>query len=85
MAEINGVMMQAFHWYTPEGGVLWDELAARAKKLSKAGFTALWLPPAYKCLEGDKAVGYSIYDLYDWENSTRRAPSPRNTAPASST
>jgi len=65
MAEINGVMMQAFHWYTPEGGVLWDELAARAKKLSKAGFTALWLPPAYKCLEGDKAVGYSIYDLYD--------------------
>ncbi len=65
MSDINGVMMQAFHWYTPGGGRHWDELAARAQDLASVGFTGLWLPPACKCLEGRNSVGYSIYDLYD--------------------
>ena len=47
-AQLNGVMMQYFHWYTPGDGTLWDEAAARAAELAEAGFTGVWLPPAYK-------------------------------------
>ena len=42
----NGVMMQYFHWYTPADGTLWDEASSRAAEIGRAGFTALWLPPA---------------------------------------
>ncbi|MEH6873862.1 MAG: alpha-amylase, partial [Candidatus Competibacter sp.] len=48
MTELNGVMMQYFHWYSPDDGSLWDEVSSRADALAQAGFTALWLPPAYK-------------------------------------
>ncbi len=61
----NGVMMQYFHWYTPSDGTLWDEAAARATELARAGFTALWLPPAYKGTGGASDVGYGVYDMYD--------------------
>lgn len=60
----DGVMMQYFHWYYPAGGVLWDEVAARADDLAAVGITALWLPPAYKGASGND-VGYGVYDLYD--------------------
>lgn len=65
MADGNGVMMQYFHWYTPDDGSLWREAAARATDLAAAGITALWLPPAYKGLGGAKDVGYAVYDMYD--------------------
>ena len=61
----NGVMMQYFHWYTPADGTLWDEAASRAEELAQAGFTALWLPPAYKGIGGATDVGYGVYDMYD--------------------
>jgi alpha-amylase len=61
----NGVMMQYFHWYTPDDGSLWDEVAARASELAAAGITALWLPPAYKGTGGSRDVGYGVYDMYD--------------------
>src|SRR3990172_4480870 len=61
----NGVMMQFFHWYSPGDGTLWDEVAARAKELAAAGFTAVWLPPAYKGIAGASDVGYGAYDMYD--------------------
>lgn len=65
MANINGVMMQYFHWYTPPGGTLWNELAKNAQALSDAGITAVWLPPAYKGTGGGYDVGYGVYDLFD--------------------
>lgn len=65
MADVNGVIMQYFHWYIPADGSLWEEVSRNAKDLSAAGFTALWLPPAYKGLSGDTDVGYSVYDMFD--------------------
>ena len=61
----NGVMMQYFHWYTPADGTLWDEASSRAAEIAQAGFTALWLPPAYKGTGGGSDVGYGVYDMYD--------------------
>jgi len=61
----NGVMMQYFHWYLPADGSLWRQVQEEAADLAKAGFTALWLPPATKAAGGALDVGYGIYDLYD--------------------
>jgi alpha-amylase len=65
MSETNGAMLQTFHWYTPADGTLWKRLASEAPALAEAGFTSLWLPPAYKGAGGDKDTGYGVYDLYD--------------------
>jgi alpha-amylase len=65
MHKINSIMMQYFHWYSPGDGTLWKQLAENAAELSKAGFTAVWLLPAYKGLGGEKEVGYGVYDLFD--------------------
>jgi len=63
--ELNGTMMQYFHWYSPDDGSLWDEVGSQAADLARAGFTGLWLPPAYKGMNGSHDVGYGAYDLYD--------------------
>ena len=65
MESINGVMMQFFHWYSSPDGSLWNELKDRAPDLKEAGFTSIWLPPAYKGSAGGLDVGYSVYDMYD--------------------
>jgi len=65
MTALNGVMMQYFHWYVPADGSLWNEAAGRAAELASAGFTGLWLPPAYKGTAGGFDVGYGVYDMYD--------------------
>ncbi len=65
MSSLNGVMMQFFHWYSSPDGSLWNELKDKAGELADAGFTALWLPPAYKGNAGGYDVGYSVYDMYD--------------------
>lgn len=65
VGEFNGVMMQWFHWYTDDDGNHWKRLKAEAASLAKAGITALWLPPAYKGMNGATDVGYSTYDLFD--------------------
>lgn len=65
MSEVNGVMMQYFHWYIPEDGSLWNQLAESAEELAEAGITSLWLPPAYKGTGGGMDVGYAVYDLFD--------------------
>ena len=57
--------MQYFHWYIPDDGTLWDKVGSRAKELAEAGFTAMWLPPAYKGMGGTNDVGYAVYDMYD--------------------
>lgn len=63
-AAQNGVMMQYFHWYLDVDDDLWNEVSTEAQNLSDAGFTALWLPPAYKADSVDD-VGYGTYDLFD--------------------
>jgi alpha-amylase len=65
MSQVNGVMMQYFHWYLPPNGSLWKQLSLDAEGLAAAGFTALWLPPAYKGANGGYDVGYAVYDLFD--------------------
>lgn len=65
MSDINGTMMQAFHWYIPTDGTHWEELHQKAEELAEVGFTALWLPPAYKASAGETDVGYGVYDLFD--------------------
>ncbi len=64
-AEFNGTMMQWFHWYIDPDGTHWQKLKQDADMLANAGFTALWLPPAYKGIGGSYDVGYGIYDLFD--------------------
>ena len=63
-ASINGTMMQYFEWNLPNSGTLWNQVADQADELAEAGFTALWLPPAYKGTSSAD-VGYGPYDLYD--------------------
>lgn len=65
MKEYNGAMMQFFHWYTPNDGSLWKQLAEQARSLSEAGVTSVWLPPAYKGAAGAEDTGYGVYDLFD--------------------
>ncbi len=65
MKKKNGVMMQGFQWYTWGGGGHWDYLANLADELGKAGITAMWIPPPYKCDDPQNNVGYGPYDLYD--------------------
>lgn len=62
---MRGVMMQFFQWYLPSNGNHWKKVKQEAKNLSKAGFSAIWLPPAFKGQGGINDVGYGIYDLYD--------------------
>ena len=58
-------MMQYFHWYIADDGKLWNRVKDKAQQLAEAGFTALWLPPAYKGVGGGSDVGYGVYDMYD--------------------
>ncbi len=65
MSHVNSTMMQYFHWYIDPDLILWNDVKNKAEELAKAGFTALWLPPAYKGLAGGYDVGYGVYDMYD--------------------
>jgi len=58
-------LLQFFHWYYPDGGRLWSEVAEKAESLAAMGVTDVWLPPAYKGASGGYSVGYDTYDLFD--------------------
>lgn len=58
-------MIQLFHWYSPADGSFWKDVQNKAPELAQLGFTAAWLPPAYKAAGGAESVGYDVYDLYD--------------------
>ena len=62
---MNGMMLQGFSWYLPPDGQHWRRIAERAPELAARGFTAVWLPPAYKGQAGVNDVGYGVYDLWD--------------------
>ncbi len=61
----NGTILQFFHWYYPHDGSLWKKLKEEAPRLAETGFTAIWLPPAFKGTNGIYSIGYDVYDLYD--------------------
>lgn len=61
----NGTIIQYFEWYLPSDKTLWSNVAKNAENLAKTGFTAVWLPPAYKGANGVNDVGYGVYDVYD--------------------
>jgi alpha-amylase len=61
----NGTLLQYFHWYYPADCSLWKKLVADTGYLQSLGISAVWLPPAYKGIDGDKSVGYDTYDLFD--------------------
>lgn len=61
----KGTIIQYFHWYLPAEGNLWKQLKEDAPKLKAMGFSAVWLPPAYKTSHGADGVGYAPYDLFD--------------------
>lgn len=61
----NGIILQYFEWNLPPDNLLWLRCAAQAEKIREEGFTAVWLPPAYKGSAGGFDVGYGVYDMYD--------------------
>ena len=65
MKELRGTMLQTFHWYSLNNGEFWNQWAARTEALQAQGFTALWMPPAYKGMGSINDVGYGVYDLFD--------------------
>lgn len=58
-------LIQYFEWYLPSDRSLYKKVSVEARNLEKTGFTALWLPPAFKGSGGLNDVGYGVYDLYD--------------------
>jgi alpha-amylase len=65
--EVNGIILQAFHWFMPFDitSSLWYILQQHTQRLSNAGFTAVWIPPAQKSSGGTSDNGYMPYDFYD--------------------
>ena len=61
----NGTMLQYFHWYIPADGNLWKEAGGNADNFKRLGINAVWLPPAYKAVNGGLSSGYDTYDLFD--------------------
>jgi alpha-amylase len=76
--EVNGVMLQGFHWYTPAGGTHWNTLSSKAPQLKKMGVTAIWLPPAYKG-SSEFDVGYGVYDMWDLGEFKQKNPNMART------
>jgi alpha-amylase len=63
-----GVMLQAFYWDCPQAEnrehQCWSFIKSKLPAIARAGFTALWLPPANKAANW-KSMGYDPYDYYD--------------------
>ncbi len=65
MEKINGTIIQYFEWYMDCNQNLWNIIKNDANNLAHMGYTAVWLPPAYKGIGGKSEVGYGVYDVYD--------------------
>ncbi len=61
----GGVLMQAFYWDVPAGGIWWDSLRTKLSGWSDAGIEAIWLPPASKAQNGPYSMGYDPTDYFD--------------------
>ncbi|MBX2850660.1 MAG: alpha-amylase [Phycisphaeraceae bacterium] len=65
MSQDNGVIYQSFHFYSWADPPLWQRLKSQATNLRNLGFSAVWIPPAYKAAGGPATTGYDTYDLFD--------------------
>jgi alpha-amylase len=81
----RGVMFQYFEWNCRADGSLWRELAGRARELANLGTTAVWMPPAFKAMDGATTPGTPSTTPTTSASSTRRAACARSTARATST
>ncbi len=63
--ENGGVIMQAFYWDVPAGGVWWDTIKQKIPEWASDGISAIWLPPAEKGASGGYSMGYDPYDFFD--------------------
>ncbi len=61
----NETLIQFFHWYVQPEAELWQQVSQEAGHLAEWGFSACWLPPAFKGTNGIHSVGYDAYDLFD--------------------
>ena len=68
----NGTMMQYFEYFLPCGCKLWNEIYDEADRLAEVGIMAVWLPPAFKGMDGQSDVGYSVYDLGEFYQKDSR-------------
>jgi len=59
------VIMQAFYWDYPQGGVWWNTVKGKVDSWKAAGITDIWLPPAQKSDGGGFSMGYNPYDFHD--------------------
>ena len=85
-----GVLLQGFYKLSPNRAVpspadgdpktpwWWDHLAAQARALSLAGFTAVWVPPVLKTASGfgPGADGYGPFDDYDIGSRNQKGSVP---------
>jgi alpha-amylase len=60
-----GVLLQGFYWDCPRAEnrehEWWGFIKSKLPAIKRAGFTALWLPPANKAASW-KSMGYDPYD-----------------------
>lgn len=59
------VMMQAFYWDVPKGGIWWDFLSRHVNSWSQAGINKVWLPQFAKAGSGGYSMGYDVADYFD--------------------
>lgn len=63
----NDVLLQGFYWDTTPEEHWWNTYSNYNLHgiIASAGFTMVWLPPAYKGSNAGRSVGYDPYDHYD--------------------
>jgi alpha-amylase len=62
----DDVLLQGFYWDVDEGE--WWSIYQQynlVTVIAEAGFTMIWLPPAYKGSNAGGSVGYDVFDHYD--------------------
>lgn len=67
----NPTLLQYFHWYYPDGGQLWPELAERAGGLNDIGINMVWLPPPIKARQAAIPLATTPTICLIWANSTK--------------
>jgi len=63
--ENGGMIMQAFYWDVPMGGIWWDTIKSKIPEWASVGISAIWIPPASKGMSGGYSMGYDPYDYFD--------------------
>ena len=66
----NGVLLQGFHWYIKPEEKLWKQLQEKVKSYKEMGFSAIWLPPAYKVASMIMVMVFMIFMI--WENLIKK-------------